>query len=76
MMRWSRRWPNPLPLAAFVLILVSTSAAQVTTRFVEGTVIDENNRPIAGAVVQVKNMVSLQIRSFITAKDGNTTFPD
>ena len=43
---------------------------QPTTRSVEGTVTGPDGRIVVGAVVQLKNLKTLGIRSFITQKDG------
>lgn len=45
-----------------------------TLRSVEGTVTDEMDNPLSGAVVQLKNVKTLQIRSFITQGDGKYYF--
>ncbi len=47
---------------------------QVTVRSVHGIVTDATGKPVAGAVVYLKDTKSLQIRSFITKDDGNYTF--
>ena len=39
-------------------------------RSVQGTVSDAGENPVNGAVVQIKNTKTLQIRSFITKDDG------
>jgi hypothetical protein len=44
------------------------------TRSVKGLVTDENENPIEGAVVQLKNTKSLQVKSFITDRDGSYYF--
>lgn len=41
-----------------------------TTRSVQGTVTDASNALVEGAVVQLKDTKTLQIRSFITKSDG------
>jgi len=41
-----------------------------TERIVQGTVTDANEKFINGAVVQLKDARTLQVRSFITQKDG------
>jgi len=46
------------------------------TRTVQGIVSDEADNPISGAVVQLENMKTLQIRSFITKEKGNYYFSD
>ena len=40
------------------------------TRSVQGTVFDPNDSTVNGAVVQLKNTKTLQIRSFITKENG------
>lgn len=40
------------------------------TRSVHGFVEDAEGRPVEGAVVQLKNKKTLQVRSFITQKEG------
>ncbi len=43
-------------------------------RTVEGTVKDEQDNPIEGAVVKLKDLKSLNVRSFITKSDGKFFF--
>ena len=45
-----------------------------TTRTVEGMVTDTADRPVAKAVVLLKNAKTFQIRSFITQEDGSYHF--
>lgn len=45
-----------------------------TNRSVQGVVTTAEDTPIAGAVVQLKNTKTLQIRSFITKDDGSYYF--
>ena len=45
-------------------------------RSVQGIVTDEADNPISGAVVQLENMKTLQIRSFITKEKGDYYFSD
>ncbi|MGB9606080.1 MAG: carboxypeptidase-like regulatory domain-containing protein [Bryobacteraceae bacterium] len=47
---------------------------EAPTRSVEGVVTDPDGNPVEGAVVQLKNTKTLQIRSFITRKDGAYAF--
>jgi Carboxypeptidase regulatory-like domain len=44
------------------------------TRSVQGVVTDASGKPAAGAVVQLKDTKSLQIRSYITETDGSYHF--
>ena len=43
-------------------------------RALQGTVKDEGDTPLEGAVVKLKNVKTLQVRSFITKADGSYTF--
>jgi hypothetical protein len=43
---------------------------EAPTRSVQGVVSREGDNPVAGAVVQLKNTKTLQIRSFITKETG------
>jgi hypothetical protein len=70
-----------LALAAVLLLSASATFAQKkkgaeTTRSVQGTVTVADDSPINGAVVQLKNTKTLQIRSFITKEDGMYHFYD
>lgn len=44
------------------------------TRSVQGTVADSSGKPASGAVVQLKDTKSLQIRSYRTEADGSYHF--
>jgi len=64
-------------LAMALLVTASASFAQQkkkkgedTTRSVAGVVTAADDSAIVGAVVQLKNLKSLQIRSFITKENG------
>lgn len=46
----------------------------VSTRTVQGTVTDAKGSAVDGAVVQLKNTKTLQIRSFITKEQGSYYF--
>lgn len=43
-------------------------------RSVQGAVYDANDQPVEGAIVKLKNMKTLQVRSFITQRDGTYYF--
>jgi hypothetical protein len=43
-------------------------------RVVQGIVLDSDDKPVVGAVVQLKDMRTLQVRSFITLEDGKYHF--
>ena len=68
-------------LAAFTLALGTASAQKekknrddTNTRIVQGFVTDTNNDPVAGAVVQLKDTKTLQVRSFFTQQNGDYHF--
>jgi hypothetical protein len=72
-----------LALAAVLLLSLSAPATFAqkkkggeTTRSVQGTVAVADDSPVVGAVVQLKNTKTLQIRSFITKEDGTYHFYD
>ena len=70
-----------LALLAVLLLCAPGTFAQKkkggeTTRSVQGTVTVADDSPVSGAVVQLKNTKTLQIRSFITQDDGTYHFYD
>jgi hypothetical protein len=67
------------PACALAMLLCAPLGAQqksedAGTRTVEGMVTSAANQPVPGAVVQLKNTKTLQIRSFITQADGSYHF--
>ena len=72
---------DAIVVALAVLVFVPTGLAQKskkgddqTSRTVQGIVTSAEDAPVAGAVVQLKNTKTLQIRSFITKEDGSYYF--
>jgi len=47
---------------------------EANSRSVMGIVVDVSDQPVTGAVVQLKDMRTLQVRSFITQGDGQYHF--
>jgi hypothetical protein len=45
-----------------------------TIRSLQGQVVDPDDKPVAGAVVQLKDTRTLQVRSFITQATGDYSF--
>jgi len=45
-----------------------------TIRDLQGQVVDPDDKPVAGAVVQLKDTRTLQVRSFITQANGDYRF--
>lgn len=60
-----------LPLAFTGWLAAQPSRA---LRTVKGIVTDPKGAPLAGASVRLKNLQSLQIRSYVTQKDGTYRF--
>lgn len=73
-----------LGVAGLAVLLATTALAQkktreerreeATQRSVTGTITDDADNPVNGAVVQLKDMRSLAVRSFITQADGAYRF--
>lgn len=68
-------------VALFTIALGTLSAQKekknrddTNTRIVQGTVTDANNNPVPGAVVQLKDTKTLQVRSFFTQQNGDYHF--
>ena len=59
---------------AFVLWVLAAWGQQV--RSVRGTVTDQNGHVLAGAVVQIEDRTTFQIRSYVTRDDGRYHFDD
>jgi hypothetical protein len=47
---------------------------EIKERTVEGTVVDHDGKPVNRAVVQLKNVRTAQIHSYITEEKGNFVF--
>jgi Carboxypeptidase regulatory-like domain len=67
-------------ILAVLLVLAVAAPAQkkdkndANTRALAGTVTDPDEKPVTGAVVQLKDMRTLQVRSFISQEDGSYHF--
>ncbi len=67
---------------ALLLMLASVSSIEAqkkqkedtSIRSVMGTVFDPDDKPVNGAVVQLKDSKTLQVRSFLTKEDGAYIF--
>lgn len=53
----------------------SPKKTRPTSKMLTGTVTDKADQPIAGAVVYLKNVKSLAVKSFFTQQDGSYRFP-
>jgi Carboxypeptidase regulatory-like domain len=61
-------------LASFALAQGNKKSKEPTEKSVSGIVTDENDKPVPGAVVQLKNTKTLQVRSFIAREMGDYYF--
>jgi len=59
---------------AFLLMLAALPLAAQGTREVDGIVRDQRGRPLAGAVVRMKNLSTGQVWTNITKSDGSYRF--
>jgi len=57
-------------LAAAVFPFDKKNAEEEKLRMVQGAVLDAQENPVVGAIVQLKNSKTLQVRSFITQDKG------
>ena len=46
-----------------------------TSKMLTGSVLDKSDQPVPGAVVYLKNMKTLAVKSFFAQKDGTYRFP-
>jgi hypothetical protein len=76
---------RPISAALAVVVLLGASlslwaqgrgknAEDANLRAVQGVVTDADRNPVPGAIVQLKDMRTLQIRSFVTQAEGNYHF--
>ncbi len=63
-----------LVMAAALAAAPAPPREDPNVRSVQGAVEDPSGNPVEGAVVQLKNTKSLQVRSFITQKEGTYNF--
>ena len=75
------KWSLSIGVLILFLTLVLPLPAQKkkdkeesSTRTLQGLVTDKDEHPASGAVVQLKDLRTLQIRSFITKEDGKYFF--
>ena len=73
-----KRIVSSIVVVALVFALSSVAFAQgkkaPTERSVTGVVTDATGAPVPGAVIQLKNMKTMQVRSFIAREKGDYYF--
>lgn len=68
-------WQLQLPLGTQPPKDDTDKKARVNQRVLTGTVMDKEDKPIASAVVYLKNEKTLNVRTYFADKDGNYRFP-
>jgi hypothetical protein len=51
-------------------------SARITSRVLTGTVSDKSDKPVAEAVVYLKNTKTLMVKTYIAQNDGTYRFPE
>jgi hypothetical protein len=51
-------------------------SARITSRVLTGTVSDKSDKPVADAVVYLKNTKTLMVKTYIAQNDGTYRFPE
>lgn len=74
MTRFLTVWTMLLLVACAPLGFAQSKKAEEAMRSVQGSVTNADESAAVGAVVQLKNMKTLQVRSFITKEDGQYHF--
>jgi hypothetical protein len=71
------RPPKPVLIVGLAFLCVALLTAEkkkkdedAGTRTLQGLVTDKDDQPVASAVVQLKDLRTLQIRSYLTKEDG------
>lgn len=70
----TRKFIGTLCFSLFAGAILAFSQSNDNLRAVEGTVRDAGGAPVNGAIVQLKDTKTLQIRSFITRENGAYMF--
>jgi len=72
---WAQKGGNDKP-SVFLENNRPSNGKDTNTRIVSGFVKDQNDNPIPGAIVQLKNMKTSKVIAFPTKDDGRFTFRD
>jgi hypothetical protein len=70
----TRKFIGTLCLSLFAGAFLAFAQSNDNLRAVEGAVRDSSGAPVNGAIVQLKDTKTLQIRSFITRENGAYVF--
>jgi protocatechuate 3,4-dioxygenase beta subunit len=75
MLKASRRRTLRTLMLAPALLMARAGDGRSRGRVIWGVVTDGRGRPVPGASVKLKNLITLNVRSFITGEDGQYRFP-
>ena len=69
-------WQLQLPMGGSGSSDTGRKETRVTTRTLTGVVLDKSDAPVSNAVVYLKNMKSLAVKTVIAGNDGAYRFPE
>lgn len=69
-------WQLTLPLGGSSPSSDGRKATRVTSRTLTGVVLGKSDTPVSNAVVYLKNMKSLVLKTVIAGNDGSYNFPE
>lgn len=69
-------WQIQLPIGGSSSSSSGRKSTRVTSRTLTGVVLDKGDAPVNNAVVYLKNMKSLAVKTVIAANDGTYRFPE
>lgn len=69
-------WQLTLPLGGSSSSSDGRKATRVTSRTLTGVVLSKSDAPVSNAVVYLKNMKSLAVKTVIAGNDGSYHFPE
>jgi carboxypeptidase family protein len=75
MLKATRRRTLRMLMLAPALLITRAGYGRSRRRVIWGVVTDGRGRPVPGAAVKLKNLITLNVRSFITGDDGQYRFP-
>jgi Carboxypeptidase regulatory-like domain len=69
-------WQLTLPIGGSSSSSEGRKSTRVTSRTLTGVVLDKGDAPVSNAVVYLKNMKSLAVKTVVAANDGTYRFPE
>jgi hypothetical protein len=69
-------WQLTLPIRGSSSSSEGRKSTRVTSRALTGVVLDKGDAPVSNAVVYLKNMKSLAVKTVIAGNDGTYRFPE